>query len=208
MTHTLNIKTAGIALENAEKALIMIHGRGGSAEDILSLSQHLKVSDYALLAPQASNHTWYPHSFIAPIAHNEPWLSSAIDIVGQTVQTALGAGIKPENLYFFGFSQGACLTLEFIARHAQRFGGAAAIIGGVIGKTIDHNNYKGDFGQTPVFIGTSNPDFHVPIERVYATENILKEMNADVTLEVYEGFGHSINTQEIELANKLVFNKK
>ena len=175
MSHILDIKTAGKPLEQAEKALIMIHGRGGSAQDILSLSQHLNVEDYALLAPQATNGTWYPLSFIAPVEQNEPWLSSAIETIGKTVKNALDAGIKHENIYFFGFSQGACLTLEFIARNAQKFGGAVAIIGGVIGDKINRENYKGDFAQTPIFLGTSNPDFHVPVERVYATANILRE---------------------------------
>ncbi|MFC5871745.1 alpha/beta hydrolase [Chryseobacterium arachidis] len=192
-------------MKEAEKALIMIHGRGGSAQDILSLSQHLNVKDYALLAPQATNGTWYPFSFIAPVEQNEPWLSSAIETIGKTVQTALDAGIRAENIYFFGFSQGACLTLEFLARNAQKFGGAAAIIGGVIGEKINRENYKGDFVQTPIFLGTSNPDFHVPVERVYATANILKEMNAEVTEKVYANFGHSINQEEIELANELIF---
>lgn len=109
------------------------------------------------------------------------------------------------HFYFFGFSQGACLTLEFLARNAQRFGGASAIIGGVIGDEINRADYRGDFQQTPVFIGTSNPDFHVPVERVYATGNILKEMNADVTVKVYEDFGPFINQDEIEWANKIVF---
>lgn len=208
MAHQLDIKIAGQALGKTEKALIMIHGRGGSAEDILSLSQHLNVDNYTLLAPQATNHTWYPQSFIAPVEQNEPWLTSAIDTIGQTVKTATDAGIKPENIYFFGFSQGACLTLEFIARNARQYGGAVAIIGGVIGKTINRTNYKGDFQQTPVFIGTSNPDFHVPVERVYATENILKEMHATVTVKVYDGFGHSINQEEIDWANKIVFKEK
>lgn len=205
MSHILDIKTGGKSLNEAEKVLIMIHGRGGSAQDILSLSQHLNVKDYALLAPQATNGTWYPLSFIAPVENNEPWLSSAIATVAKTVQTALDAGIKAENIYFFGFSQGACLTLEFLARNAQKFGGAVAIIGGVIGEKINRENYKGDFEQTPVFLGTSNPDFHVPVERVYATANILKEMNADVTEKVYANFGHSINQEEIELANSIVF---
>lgn len=205
MNHTLDIKKGGKSLNEAEKVLIMIHGRGGSAQDILSLSQHLNVKDYALLAPQATNGTWYPFSFIAPVDQNEPWLSSAIETIGKTVQTALDAGIKAENIYFFGFSQGACLTLEFLARNAQKFGGAAAIIGGVIGETINRENYKGDFSQTPIFLGTSNPDFHVPVERVYATANILREMNADVTEKVYANFGHSINQEEIELANSIVF---
>jgi phospholipase/carboxylesterase len=205
MSHTLDIKTSGKPLEQAEKVLIMIHGRGGSAQDILSLSQHLNVEDYALLAPQATNGSWYPFSFIAPVEQNEPWLSSAIETVGKTVKTALGAGIKAENIYFFGFSQGACLSLEFLARNAQKFGGAVAIIGGIIGDKINRENYRGDFAQTPIFLGTSNPDFHVPVERVYATANILKEMNADVTEKVYANFGHSINEEEIELANSIVF---
>ena len=205
MNHTLDIKTGGKSLYEAEKVLIMIHGRGGSAEDILSLAQHLNVEDYALLAPQATNGSWYPLSFIAPVEQNEPWLSLAIEIVGKTVKTALDAGIKAENIYFFGFSQGACLSLEFLARNAQKYGGAVAIIGGVIGDKINRENYKGDFAQTPVFLGTSNPDFHVPVERVYATANIFKEMNADVTEKVYANFGHSINQEKMELANSIVF---
>ncbi|MDQ0782423.1 alpha/beta hydrolase [Chryseobacterium sp. W4I1] len=205
MSHTLDIKTSGTPLDQAEKVLVMIHGRGGSAEDILSLSQHLNVKDYALLAPQATNGTWYPFSFIAPVEQNEPWLSSAVETVQKTVQTAIDAGIKNENIYFFGFSQGACLTLEFLARNAKKYGGAAAIIGGVVGDKINRENYKGDFAQTPIFLGTSNPDFHVPVERVYATANILREMNADVTEKVYANFGHSINQEEIELANSIVF---
>lgn len=205
MSHILDIKTGGKSLNEAEKVLIMIHGRGGSAQDILSLAQHLNVEDYALIAPQATNGSWYPRSFIAPVEENEPWLSSAIENVGKTVNSALDAGIKGENIYFFGFSQGACLSLEFLARNAQKFGGAVAIIGGVIGDKINRENYKGDFALTPIFLGTSNPDFHVPVERVYATANILKEMNADVTEKVYANFGHSINQEEIELANSIVF---
>lgn len=205
MTHQLNIKTAQTPLKEAQKALIMVHGRGAMAEDILGLATHLNVDDYALLAPQATQNTWYPYSFIASTAQNEPWLSSALDIINQTVQTAIEAGIEPKNIYFFGFSQGACLTLEFLARNAQRYGGATAIIGGLIGKHISREHYRGDFKQTPVFIGTSNPDFHVPIERVYATENIFKEMNAAITLKVYANFGHSINRDEIDWANKIVF---
>ncbi len=205
MSHTLDIKTSGKALDQAEKVLIMIHGRGGSAQDILSLSQHLNVEDYALLAPQATNGSWYPLSFIVPVEQNEPWLSSAIETIAKTVDTALNKGIRVENIYFFGFSQGACLSLEFLARNAQKFGGAVAIIGGVIGDKINRENYKGDFAQTPIFLGTSNPDFHVPVERVYATGNILREMNADVTEKVYANFGHSINQEEMEFANSIVF---
>lgn len=204
MSHSINIKTAGQNLEQAKKAIVMIHGRGGSAEDILGMSSYLHVDNFALLAPQAENHTWYPYSFIAPVQENEPWLSSAIDLIDHTVKLALDNGILSENIYFFGFSQGACLTLEYLARHGQRFGGAIAIIGGVIGDEINRDNYKGDFAQTPIFIGTSNPDFHVPLERVEATVSILAQMNANVKLMVYQNAGHSINREEIDLANEFV----
>lgn len=205
MKHQFDIITTGVPLQEAKKALIMIHGRGGSATDILSLASHLQVADYALLAPQATAHSWYPHSFIAPVEDNEPSLSSALAVIGKTVEKAMDAGIKTEHIYFFGFSQGACLSLEFLARNARAYGGAVAIIGGLIGEEINITNYGGDFLKTPIFIGTSNPDFHVPIQRVYATESILKEMNADVTLKVYDNFGHTIHPEEVEWANRLVF---
>lgn len=205
MAHLLNIKTSGVALDKASKALIMIHGRGSSAEDILGLSQHLHLTNFSLLAPQATNHTWYPYSFIAPAEQNEPWLTSAIDTIGETVGKAVEAGIRLEDIYFFGFSQGACLTLEYLARNARKYGGAVAIIGGVIGEEVNKDNYKGDFKKTPVFIGTSSPDSHVPVERVFATEHILNEMDADVTIKVYENFAHAINQDEIDWANKIVF---
>lgn len=205
MRHSIDIKMAGQALEQTEKVLIMIHGRGGSAEDILGMSAYLNVGDYALIAPQADNHSWYPYSFMAPVQDNEPWLSSAIDVIEQAVALVLSKGIKAENIHFFGFSQGACLVLEYLARHAKRYGGAVAIIGGLIGEEINRNNYTGDFAQTPIFIGTSNPDFHVPVERVKDTVAILEEMKANVKLSVYQNFGHSINQEEIDIANQFVF---
>lgn len=206
MSHSFHIEQAGTALDKAKKVLIMIHGRGGSAEDILTLAKHFNVPDFALLAPQASNNTWYPFSFMAPAIENEPWLTSAIETIDATVKQAAAAGIKPEDIYFFGFSQGACLALEYTTRHAQRFGGIAAIIGGVIGQEINRAHYKGDFMQTPVFIGTSHPDFHVPLERVQDTVTILKDMNAAVTEKVYNNMGHTINQDEIAMINKLIFN--
>ncbi|MDM1293068.1 dienelactone hydrolase family protein [Sphingobacterium sp. N143] len=205
MRHSIDIKMAGQALEQTEKVLIMIHGRGGSAEDILGMSAYLNVGDYALIAPQADNHSWYPYSFMAPVQDNEPWLSSAINVIEQAVALVLSKGIKAENIHFFGFSQGACLVLEYLARHAKRYGGAVAIIGGLIGEEINRNNYTGDFAQTPIFIGTSNPDFHVPVERVKDTVAILEEMKANVKLSVYQNFGHSINQEEIDIANQFVF---
>jgi phospholipase/carboxylesterase len=203
--HKKNIITAGKELYANNKALILLHGRGGSAEDILSLAGYLNVQEYTLLAPQATNNTWYPYSFLAPPSQNEPWLSSALQILKEIVADVVSKGVPTENIYFTGFSQGACLTLEFVTRNATKYGGVAAFTGGLIGNKIYHENYKGDFQNTPVFIGTSNPDPHVPVERVYATSNILKDMNADVTEKVYAGMGHTINQDEIDNANKLVF---
>ncbi|MGJ7030632.1 alpha/beta hydrolase [Niabella hirudinis] len=206
--HTLNIVTDGIELSKASRALILLHGRGSNARDIMSLAGHLNIADAALLAPQATNHTWYPYSFMAPVKDNEPWLSSAIDIVKQTADKALKAGIAEEHIYFLGFSQGACLTLEYIARHAQRYGGAVAFTGGLIGDQLYTQNYNGDFRQTPVFIGSSDPDFHVPVERVHATTQLLTQMNADVTEKIYPDMGHTISADEITLANRLVFDQQ
>ncbi|WP_341838785.1 alpha/beta hydrolase [Chitinophaga caseinilytica] len=203
--HTENIVTAGKPLSEATKALIMVHGRGGSAEDILSLAAHLSVKDFALLAPQATNNTWYPQSFLAPPAQNEPWLSAAIDQLKHITDHLERRGIAQENTYFLGFSQGACLTLEFLARNAARYGGAVAFTGGLIGDTIDKSNYNGNFGGTPIFIGSSNPDFHVPVERVQASTAILREMGATVTEKIYDNMGHTISGDEIKLANSLIF---
>lgn len=203
--HTKSIVTAGKNIKEAEKVLIMIHGRGGSAEDILSLAGQLEVKDFALLAPQATGNTWYPYSFMAPPVQNEPWLSSALAVLKEVLNDVIAQGIAASTIYFLGFSQGACLTLEFVTRNATRYGGVAAFTGGLIGDKIYPENYKGDFNGTPVFIGTSNPDPHVPVERVYATTNILKSMNAAVTEKIYENMGHTINEDEISQANKLVF---
>jgi phospholipase/carboxylesterase len=203
--HKKNIVTAGNAIMASSKVLIMLHGRGGNAEDILSLATHLNVKDFALLAPQATNFSWYPYSFLVPPSQNEPWLSSALALIKELVDDVLSKGVSAENIYFTGFSQGACLTLEFVTRRANKYGGVAAFTGGLIGDKIYSENYKGDFEGTPVFIGTSNPDPHVPVERVYATTNILKNMNADVTEKVYTNMGHRINEDEIENANKLIF---
>ena len=206
--HKKKIITAGKPVGPQTKLLIMVHGRGGSAEDILSLAQHLEVSDFALLAPQATNNTWYPFSFMTPPPQNEPWLSSALGLLKEITDDAIQKGIAASGIYFLGFSQGACLTLEFVSRNAKRYGGVVAFTGGLIGDRIYPENYKGDFNGTPVFMGTSDPDPHIPVERFYATANILKDMNAAVTEKVYTGMGHTINQDEIRLANELVFGKK
>ena len=203
--HTKNIITGGRALTAAARALIMVHGRGASAEDILSLADHLPVKDYALLAPEATGHSWYPYSFLAPPAQNQPWLGSALDLLGTMVDDIVAAGIAKDKIFLLGFSQGACLTLEFAARNAARYGGVAAFTGGLIGDKIYTENYKGNFDGTPVFIGTGDHDPHVPLQRVEATTALLRSMDADVTEKVYPGRPHTILAEEMAEAARVVF---
>lgn len=200
--------TAGKPLNEAKKALIMIHGRGAGSNDILSLARHLNVSDFALVAPQAQGNTWYPYSFLAPTSQNEPSLSNSLHLISEVVKSVEKNGISKENIYFLGFSQGACLALEFTARNASKYGGVVAFTGGLIGETISEEAYSGNFENTPIFIGTSDPDFHVPVERVNETEMLLKKMGASVSKKIYENMGHTISQDEINLANELVFNLK
>ena len=183
----------------------MLHGRGGSAADILSLAPALNVADFALLAPQAPQNSWYPQSFLAPLAQNEPWLSSALATLAELVASLEGQGIRKENLYFLGFSQGACLTLEFVARTATRYGGVVAFTGGLLGDKIYPEHYTGTFENTPIFIGSSDPDFHVPVARVQASTALLTQLGAHVTERIYPQMGHTILQEEIGLANALIF---
>ncbi len=203
--HTKKIITAGKPLSEAQKALIMLHGRGADAQDILSLAAYLNVKDFALLAPEATNHTWYPYSFLAPQEQNEPWLSSALDILKNVMDDVNAAGIATGNIYFLGFSQGACLTLEFTTRHAQRFGGVVAFSGGLIGQRLNLENYNHDFQQTPIFLGCSDVDPHIPLARVEESSKILQDKNAALTLKIYPKMAHTINNDEIETVNNMIF---
>lgn len=203
--HTKKVLTAGKPLQEASKALIMLHGRGADAQDILSLAEYLNVQDFALLAPQATNHTWYPYSFLAPQEQNEPWLSSALDVLKSILNDVITAGIAPENTYFLGFSQGACLALEFTTRHAQHFGGVVAFSGGLIGQQLNLDNYQQDFQQTPVFLGCSDIDPHIPLARVQESGEILKHNNANLMLKIYPRMGHTINEDEIKTVNQHIF---
>ena len=203
--HSKNIVAAGKGLKEASKVLIMLHGRGANAEDILGLAEHLNVKDFALIAPQAKDNSWYPYSFLSPMSQNEPWLSSALSMLSEIADDLKLQNFLPEEIYFAGFSQGACLTLEFVTRNATKYGGVVAFTGGLIGDRINASNYQGDFQNTPIFIGSSNPDPHVPAERVTVSEKILKDMHADVTAKLYNNMGHTISLDEINEANKLVF---
>lgn len=203
--HSKNIQTAGKSLQEADKAIIMLHGRGGSARDMLSLAPHLNIEDYALLAPQATHQTWYPNSFLANTSENEPWLTSALNLLDELVHDVTEQGIPADNIYFLGFSQGACLTLEFAARHATRYGGLVALTGGLIGDTIQPEKYSGDFQGTPALVTTGDPDPHVPVARVKASVSIMEQMQAKVHLQVYEGRPHTVSQDEIERTNNLIF---
>jgi phospholipase/carboxylesterase len=200
-----NIVYAGKKISQAQKVLIMIHGRGGSAADILSIASSLNVADYALVAPDAEESSWYPLSFLAPRAENEPHLSRSLKVLGDLVADLEAQGFAKSQLYFLGFSQGACLALEYTANHAASYGGVVAFTGGVIGDHVDHRNYHGDFMGTPVFIGSSDPDFHVPVKRVKETTALFEEMGAEVTEIIYENMGHTISHAEIVQVNKLIF---
>jgi phospholipase/carboxylesterase len=204
--HQKHVLLKGRKLSEAQKVLVMLHGRGANAEDILSLANYLNVAQFTLLAPQATGNTWYPNSFLASPFTNEPWLSSAISLVDDITNDIVENGVSYDNIFFLGFSQGACLTLEYVTRNAMKYGGVVAFTGGLIGDKIYEQNYTGDFGSTPVFIGTSDPDPHVPVQRVLDSVKILKNMNAQVTDKIYKNMGHTINEDEIETVNNLIFN--
>ena len=198
------ILTAGKALDEAQVALVLIHGRGASAYDILELGSYLAAPEMAQLAPQATNNTWYPHSFLNPLEQNEPYLSSALQVVAYVVDEVEAAGIAAEKIIICGFSQGACLASEFMARHARRYGGLLLFSGGLIGPPGTSRDYEGSLGDTPVFLGCSDVDFHIPLERVEETAEVLSQLGAKVNKQIYPGMGHTIIEDEIEQARKIV----
>ena len=203
-SHKKDVVSSGVPLQDAKRAIIMLHGRGATPESIISLKEHLYLVDTAILAPRAANNTWYPYSFMAPVADNQPALDSALDVIGQVAEDIESAGVARQNIYFLGFSQGACLALEYVTRHADTYGGVMAFTGGLIGKDIDKGNYSGDFNNTRVLLTTGDPDPHVPLSRVDETVEMLRSMNARVELKVYRGRVHTIQLEELDLANELV----
>ncbi|MEM7347538.1 MAG: dienelactone hydrolase family protein [Chloroflexota bacterium] len=198
------IFTAGEALDKASAAMILIHGRGANAADILSLTQYIGGEGFAYLAPQAAAHTWYPQSFLAPIPQNEPNLSSALETVASALKMITEAGLPPEKIIIGGFSQGACLSSEFVARNAQRYGGLLGFSGGLIGPPETPREYEGSLDGTPVFLGCSNIDFHIPEARVHETTTVLTRMGANVTEKIYPNMGHTIIEDELIEAKKIV----
>ena len=198
------VRAAGAVLQNATAAMIMVHGRGGSAEDILSLANHFERPDFAYLAPQAANYTWYPQRFIAPIEANEPYLSSALQAVDDLVKHVQQSGVATDHVVLLGFSQGACLALEYAARNARRYGGVIAFSGGLIGAQLDRSRYSPELQNTPVFLGCSDVDPHIPLQRLKETTAMMRELGADVTERIYPGMGHTINEDEVEFVRELM----
>lgn len=196
--------STGQELDKAKAAMILLHGRGDSAEGIMQLAQYFPNEDFAYIAPNAATQQWYPNRFVAPLASNEPWLSSALRLVGEVVEHVVQAGIPREKIILLGFSQGACLALEFAARNAQRYGGVVALSGGLIGPEGTPRDYPGSLRDTPVFLGCSDVDFHIPVEIVRSSTVVMRDLGGDVTERIYPGMGHTINDNEITFVQGLV----
>ncbi len=194
----------GASLSDASVVMILLHGRGASARSILSLADELDVPDVAYRAPQAARRSWYPESFMAPIEQNEPALRSALQVVSDTIATVTEAGLSEEEVVLLGFSQGACLATEYVARNPQRYGGVVGLSGGLIGPEGTTFDYEGTLDGTPVFLGCSDQDPYIPLERVEETTDVLRGMSATVTKRIYEGMGHTTNEDEIQHVRSLL----
>jgi phospholipase/carboxylesterase len=198
------VRFAGAALKEAKAAVILIHGRGASAGDILDLGREMYDPEIAYLAPEAAGQTWYPYSFLAPLEHNEPWLSSALEKIGATIQLATSAGVPLSKTVVCGFSQGACLSTEFVARNPKRYGGLIAFTGGLIGPPGIPLEHPGELFGTPAFLSCGDPDPHVPWSRVEESARILTKMSASVTLRRYPNRPHTVSQDEIENAVRII----
>ncbi|ERM83563.1 hypothetical protein P872_00370 [Rhodonellum psychrophilum GCM71 = DSM 17998] len=200
------IKQAGKKIEDANKVAILIHGRGASAESILSLKDYLHLEDYALFAPQAVGGSWYPYSFMAQEKNNEPAFSQAMKTIDDLVKSLYKRGFKSEQIYFIGFSQGACLSLEYATQNAEKYGGVIAFTGGLIGEQFNPSKYAGDFKGTPVFIGSSKQDMHVPLTRIQESSLLIEKMGAKVKTLIFADSEHTIREEEIEWVNANILN--
>jgi predicted esterase len=199
-----HVLAAGEPLERAKAAMIMLHGRGASAEDILSLAPELNQPGFLYLAPQASGYSWYPNSFLAPLASNEPGISSGLAVIAALFERLTDAGIGPERTIVLGFSQGACLSLEFATRHARSYGGVAALSGGLIGPDGTKWDYPGSFLGTPIFLGCSERDMHIPKARVQLSAEVLQQQGGTVIVRLYPHMGHTINEDELETVRAMM----
>lgn len=198
------VATAGADISEAKAAMIMIHGRGATAESILTLADEFEAPDIHYAAPQADQFQWYPHSFLAPPEQNEPGLSSGLQTIYDLITHIEQNGLKNDKIMILGFSQGACLATEFVARHPARFGGLVALSGGLIGDSVDAENYNGLMEDMPVFLGCSDNDPHIPKKRVDETADILEGLGGKVTKKIYPGMGHTVIGDEIREVQKII----
>jgi predicted esterase len=182
----------------------MIHGRGASAESILTLAPALQAEGVAYLAPQAGGGTWYPYGFMSPMQQNEPGISSGMRAIARAVARAEAAGVPSERTVLLGFSQGACLASEYVARNAQRYGGLAVLSGGLIGPEGTSRDYAGSLDGTPVFLGCSDIDGHIPAPRVRESAEVLRRLGGDVDVRLYPGMGHLVNDDEISAVRTIL----
>ncbi|MFC6988821.1 alpha/beta hydrolase [Haloplanus sp. GCM10025708] len=196
--------TAGTSLDAADAAVVLVHGRGATARSIIGMAEEFHHEGVAYLAPQAAGNAWYPNSFLAPIESNQPGLDSGLRAVGDAVDEANDADVPTEQVMLLGFSQGACLATEYAARNATEYGGIVALSGGLIGPEGTPRDYEGSFDGTPVFLGCSDVDPHIPLERVHETADVFERMDADVTERIYEGMGHGVNEDEITHVDGMV----
>jgi predicted esterase len=203
IAHGQRILQAGAPLATARAAMILVHGRGASAEDIMTIAAEVQQPGFAYLAPQAANNVWYPNSFLSPIESNEPYLSAALDMLA-TLLERVEETVPVSRVVLLGFSQGACLATEFAARNARRYGGLVGLSGGLIGPEGTPREYQGSFDGTPVFLGCSDVDPHIPKERVLETAEVLKRMDASVTARLYPGMAHTVSLEEIAEVRALV----
>jgi phospholipase/carboxylesterase len=200
------LRMVGEMVSRAQAVMLMVHGRGASAEDILVLTDHLKIPGFTFVAPQAAENTWYPNRFLDPLASNEPWLSSALARLAEVLKETTDSGIPPERTILLGFSQGACLAMEFAARNARRYGGVVGLSGALIGPNDTPRNYAGSLDGTPVFLGCSDVDPHVPKEHVDQAARVLGRLGGKVTERIYPNLDHSVNQDEIEFVLNMMKN--
>lgn len=188
----------------ARVVAIAVHGRGATADDILALAGELGTTDVAYLAPQAAGNSWYPYSFLTPMDRNEPWLTSALRLLQHLVDSFDGQGIPSTRVAILGFSQGACLSLEFAARNARRYAAVAGLSGGLIGPPGTPRDYPGSLDGTPIFLGCSDVDSHIPLERVHESTAVLRRLDAVVDERIYPGMGHTVNADEVKAVRALL----
>jgi phospholipase/carboxylesterase len=195
----------GLPLSESKKAIILLHGRGATAESIVSLADYLEPADFSIFAPQAAQRTWYPYGFMASDEGNLSALNSSLQQVSLLFQFLIENGKAPEQIYVMGFSQGACLSLEFAARNAQKLGGVVAFTGGLIGEKLEEKKYSGDFQGTPILLSSSAHDMHVPAQRINDSAQLLQKMGAEVSLKFFEDELHTIRPEELTWVNQTLF---